>query len=221
MAFFPQALYSQDRSSFTPLFRLLDDFDSYSQGNATTKSQSNRTGSLPTWQPSFDLRETADRYELYGDLPGVNKEHVTIDFTEPQTLQIRGKSERRYHAGTPCTRQIENTATSGASHSEKATMPRQATVEDEDDEEWSHGGHSAPGTPASTTVEIERPAQVQKPADNAKYWLAERKFGEFSRSFNFPNRVDQDGVLASFQDGVLSVIVPKAKKHEARRIIIS
>ncbi|KAG6119039.1 hypothetical protein E4U13_008051 [Claviceps humidiphila] len=211
MAFFPQALYSQDRSSFTPLFRLLDDFDSYSQGNATTKSQSNRTSSLPTWQPSFDLRETADRYELYGELPGVNKEHVTIDFTEPQTLQIRGKSERRYHAGT----------TSGASHNVKATMPRQATVEDEDDEEWSHGGHSAPGTPASTTVEIERSAQVQKPTDNAKYWLAERKFGEFSRSFNFPNRVDQDGVLASFQDGVLSIIVPKAKKHEARRINIS
>ncbi|KAG6002136.1 hypothetical protein E4U21_003433 [Claviceps maximensis] len=219
MAFFPQAVYNHDQSSFTPLFRLLHDFDSYSQsqGNTKTGPSGNRAGSLPHWQPTFDVRETTESYELYGELPGVNKEHVNIDFTEPQTLQIRGKSERNYSAGTPhAGRQIED------SDEKTRKITRRVTVEDEEDEEWSNSGHSAPGTPKSTTVEVGRPTPVQqKPADHATYWLAERKFGEFSRTFNFPARVDQDGVRASFQDGILSIIVPKAKRHEARRIVIS
>lgn len=223
MAFFPQALYNQDKS-FTPLFRLLDDFDSYSrQGNTKAGHHCTRTTSLPHWQPKFDVRETAQTYELYGELPGVTKEDVTIDFTEPQTLQIKGKSERRYTAGTLPTGQLENTAMSGAlpETEHKAKDTRQPTVEDEEDEEWSNAGHSAPATPTSTTVELEKPTDTQKPVDNVKFWLSERKVGEFSRSFNFPHRVDQDGVSASFQNGILSIIVPKAKKHESRRIAIS
>ncbi|KAG5980351.1 hypothetical protein E4U55_004110 [Claviceps digitariae] len=226
MAFFPQAVYNQDQSSFTPLFRLLHDFDSYSQSQQGNAKTSSRAGSLPHWQPTFDVRETTEAYELYGELPGVNKEHVNIDFTEPQTLQIRGKSERKYTAATPHARQIEDSVMSGAlDHSDDDKTrknARKVTVEDGDDEEWSNAGHSAPGSPKSTTVEVEQPTPVQqKRVDHAKYWLAERKVGEFSRTFNFPNRVDQDGVRASFQDGILSIIVPKAKKHEARRIVIS
>ncbi|PAL64863.1 heat-shock protein, partial [Acinetobacter baumannii] len=54
-----------------------------------------------------------------------------------------------------------------------------------------------------------------------KYWLRERKFGEFSRSFSFPSPVDQDGISAGFKDGILSVSVPKAKKPQPRRIAIN
>ncbi|KAG6037409.1 hypothetical protein E4U41_005162 [Claviceps citrina] len=223
MAFFPQALCNQDRN-LTPLFRLLDDFDSYSQGNAKTSTHRERPSSLPHWQPSFDVCETSEAYELHGELPGVSKEHVNIDFTEPQTLHIRGRSERRYIPSTSSNAagQIEDTGAAATHDSEKNSKnSRRARVEDEDDEEWSNAGQTTPGTPSSTVVEVERPAQVRKPADNAKYWLAERKVGEFSRSFNFPDRVDQDGVRASFQNGILSIIVPKAKKHESRRILIS
>jgi HSP20 family molecular chaperone IbpA len=56
--------------------------------------------------------------------------------------------------------------------------------------------------------------RVEKPADKAKYWPTERSMGEFSRNFNFPVLVDQDGVTANLKDGILSVLVPKANKHE-------
>ncbi|KAH7146678.1 alpha-crystallin-related protein, partial [Dactylonectria estremocensis] len=52
----------------------------------------------------------------------------------------------------------------------------------------------------------------------AKYWLTERSVGEFSRRFSFPTGVDQDSISASFKDGILSIVVPKVKKHESRRI---
>ncbi|GAO15101.1 hypothetical protein UVI_02048390 [Ustilaginoidea virens] len=211
MAFFPRAYYNQDKS-FTPLFRLLDDYDSYTR-HANSKS-SHHQSALPQWQPKFDVLETADSYELYGELPGLNKGDVSIEFTEPQTIQIRGKAERRYDAGTAPKSQAEGLL----SEAESRRNRRQATVEDVEDEEWSDADHS-PATPTSITPEIAGP-DATKTVDNAKYWLAERSTGEFSRSFNFPNRVDHDSVSARFQDGLLRVNVPKAKKPELRRVAI-
>lgn len=56
--------------------------------------------------------------------------------------------------------------------------------------------------------------------EEAKYWVSERSIGEFSRTFTFPGRVDQDGVKASMKNGVLSIVVPKSKKAEGRKISI-
>ncbi|KAI0997013.1 hypothetical protein K3495_g11171 [Podosphaera aphanis] len=53
-----------------------------------------------------------------------------------------------------------------------------------------------------------------------KIWVRERSVGEFSRSFSFPAPVDQDHVKASMKNGILSVLVPKQKKHEGRKITI-
>ncbi|RSL50282.1 hypothetical protein BHE90_006730 [Fusarium euwallaceae] len=209
MAFFPRNFYNSD-ASFTPLFRLLDDFDSYSRQG---QNGSRRSG-LSHWQPKFDVRETAEAYELHGELPGMSKEDVHIEFTEPQTMLIRGKTERTYTAGTPPAGLVEDTAMSGAitEGSEDDKNSHKATVEDEAEATAHEQG----------TEVVEQPKEVQKkPADSAKYWLTERSFGEFSRSFNFPTRVDQDTVSATFKDGILSIVVPKAKKHESRRITVN
>ncbi|KAH7133648.1 heat shock protein 30 [Dactylonectria macrodidyma] len=220
MAFFPRNFYQADNASFTPLFRLLDDFDSYSR-----QGQSCRQARAPQWQPKFDVRETTAAYELHGELPGLNKEDVHIEFTEPQTVTIRGKTVRSYTSSAPTT-SVENdevpAATSdGSEEQQRPRSPHQATVEDEF-ESISHESDIA--TPAETektetVVETQQPTE-KKPADKAKYWLTERSIGEFARSFNFPTRVDQDTVSASFQDGILTIVVPKAKKHESRRITV-
>ncbi|KAL6357884.1 hypothetical protein LRP88_08061 [Fusarium phalaenopsidis] len=211
MAFFPRNFYNSD-ASFTPLFRLLDDFDSYSRQG---QGQNGRRSGLSHWQPKFDVRETAEAYELHGELPGMSKEDVHIEFTEPQTMLIRGKTERTYTAGTPPAGLVEDTAMSGAitEGSDDGKSSHQATVEDEAE---------ANGHEQGTEVVQQPKEEVQKkPADSAKYWLTERSFGEFSRSFNFPTRVDQDTVSATFKDGILSIVVPKAKKHESRRITVN
>lgn len=56
--------------------------------------------------------------------------------------------------------------------------------------------------------------------EQGKYHLAERRYGTFSRSFVLPRDVDSDGIQASFQDGVLTVRVPKSEKARRRRIEI-
>lgn len=222
MAFFPRTLYNTE-ASFTPLFRLLEDFDSYSRqgsqcGTSNSHGASRRSAALSHFQPKFDVRETGDSYELHGELPGLSKDDVNIEFTEPQTLVVRGKVERSYTAGThPSAAAVEeepkqDTVTDGAEDASKSHT-RQASVADEDETSAQENGFEVVEEPKAAP-------EPKKPADKAKYWLSERSIGEFSRSFSFPSRVDQDAVTAGFDNGILSITVPKAKKHESRRIAV-
>ncbi len=51
--------------------------------------------------------------------------------------------------------------------------------------------------------------------DNKKYYVWERNYGAFERSFSFPMGVDQNKIDASFENGVLTVTLPKTKEAKA------
>lgn len=200
MSIFPRSIYNDQ--GFGPLFRFIEDFDTYQTGQGRSGSR----GHLPTFQPKFDVRETKDAYELHGELPGMNKKDVNIEFSDPQTMVIRGRIERSYSEGTPPTGAIEGRQGGGAitQGEEERRRSHQPTVEDEGAEKA--GGQVEPAS--------------KKPKDGAKYWVSERSIGEFARSFNFPSHVNQEGVSASLKDGILNVVVPKLKKSEGRRITV-
>ncbi|KAM3445163.1 hypothetical protein NHJ13734_000687 [Beauveria thailandica] len=232
-SFFPRTIYNNE-ASFTPLFRLLDEFDTYSRQSQPTSGKQQQTqqqqqhfrkaGPVCHWQPKFDVRETADAYELHGELPGLNKNDVSVEFTEPQTLVVRGKVERTYTAGTsPNNNNNNNQKAVEAAAEEAAPAPsHKATVSDEDDASiQEENGSEVASEPSNTVARNNSNTTVAAPTDKAKYWLTERSIGEFARSFSFPSRVDQNGVTAGFQDGILSITVPKAKKHEPVRISIN
>jgi len=206
MSLFSRAFVGSD-PSFTPLFRLLDDFDTYNR-SAGGNGHHHRSH-LKTFQPKFDVKELPDMYELHGELPGIEQKDVEIEFTDPQTLTIRGRTERSYTSGTPPSNVIEGTRTSGAITEGGENTSHKATVEDEE---------AANQTSTSVTTKEQKPQQQQ---EQAKYWVSERSVGEFARSFSFPTRVDQDAVKANMKNGILSILVPKAKKHESRKITIS
>jgi HSP20 family molecular chaperone IbpA len=194
----PRGFNSAD-PSFTGLFRLLDDFDAYSRESHGSNGSSRKHGhpGVParTFTPKFDVRETEAGYELYGEFPGVPRDQVNIEFTDPQTIVIRGRVERSY-----------TSADKGGEH-----VPHKVTVEDEKDEEASG---------SQVMVKKQKEEQQQRQAQE-KYWVSERSVGEFSRTFSFPSRVDQDAVSAGLVDGILSIKVPKVKKPEVRRIAIN
>ncbi|WP_397547441.1 Hsp20/alpha crystallin family protein [Rhodothermus marinus] len=48
------------------------------------------------WTPTVDLLETDDAYLIYMDLPGVNRDQVTITF-EDGTLQVSGERVQPEH----------------------------------------------------------------------------------------------------------------------------
>ncbi|HJY74606.1 MAG TPA: Hsp20/alpha crystallin family protein, partial [Streptosporangiaceae bacterium] len=51
-----------------------------------------------------------------------------------------------------------------------------------------------------------------------KMHRAERYYGAFRRSITLPSHVEADKIEASAQDGVLLILVPKAKEVHAKRI---
>jgi HSP20 family molecular chaperone IbpA len=174
-------------------------------------------------------------YELHGELPGVDRENLQIEFTDPQTIVIRGRVERTYTAGTPPA--VSQEATLAAveaaepaaadaiaddyeqveATNDAASVSHKTTVTDEETETAKEQGTYT--EPEVSSQETAKPAEPEaKPAE--KYWVSERSIGQFARSFSFPARVEQESVSANLKDGILSVVVPKAKKHEARRINI-
>ena len=50
---------------------------------------------------------------------------------------------------------------------------------------------------------------IDKSNTNGKYHFSERRSGTFSRSFKLPKSVKEEKITANFDNGVLSIIVPK------------
>ncbi len=49
----------------------------------------------------------------------------------------------------------------------------------------------------------------------------ERKFGQFNRVFSLPDNIQEDGVLAKFENGVLTITLPKTELSKSRKVTIS
>jgi HSP20 family protein len=58
-------------------------------------------------------------------------------------------------------------------------------------------------------------------SDAVEYHRAERVSGKFSRSFYLPQTVKQEGIKASYRDGILEIHVPKAEEAKPRQISIN
>jgi len=205
MAVFQRSLYGED-PTFTNLFRMLDDFANYSRETQESQSNNTRHVNQRLIIPKFDMRETEKTYELHGELPGIDREHLQIEFTEPQTISIRGRVERNYTAGTPpSTSAVEDTHTGGA-----------ITGGTEAD----HKNTDAVKEKKTTSTAVNLPERSETPKKQDRYWHQERSIGEFHRTFNFPTSVDESAVKATLDKGILHVTIPKAAKPTARRINI-
>ncbi|MCJ1412896.1 hypothetical protein MMC19_006996 [Ptychographa xylographoides] len=222
---------------FAPLFRLLDDYDVH---RSTSSQPSRHANGSPApshqiraaFQPRFDVREEQGAYLLNGELPGIDQKDVSIEFVDPQTLVIKGRTERQYESSSPGAAAIEGASTgkqpqiteSGEGENGQHQYHK-ATVEDESGESTTTAATDGEGqaTPSTTTADHEQQivSQSRKPAEpKYRFWVSERSVGEFHRTFSFPGRVDQDAVKASLRNGILSVVIPKAVAKEGRKIAI-
>ncbi|KAL7268245.1 hypothetical protein RUND412_009143 [Rhizina undulata] len=214
------ALYSH------PFYRLLHELSSPTVVAAHHESPSRRA-----FSPNFDVRETKDAYILEGELPGLSdKSQVHVEFTDAQTLLVKGRIERS------CKSSFENKASDTESSLHKSSSfenkasdtkssepssPRslKPTIEDEIDE----ADIDIPPV-SEVCKKSERQSAVKKTGreknTRPKYWLSERTVGEFERRFTFPAGIDQDGVTASLEHGVLKIVVPKRNDPVGRRIDI-
>lgn len=193
------------------------------------------------------MRELGSSYELQGELPGIEQKDLQIEFVDERTLVIRGRTGSEFEsqgsgdeAATSTTTKAVEAGDAAVDNAEAKTASnyRRPSVHEEEDyvdagkEASDASSSSAEAKPSDQTQVAEPSSQSQSKDDVAaassaeqqqpdfKYWISERSVGEFERRFSFPGRVDQDAVKASLKNGVLSVVVPKIVKGEARRIRI-
>jgi HSP20 family molecular chaperone IbpA len=183
---------------------------------------------IRTFQPRFDVREEKDSFKLNGELPGVEQKDISIEFVDPDTLVIRGRSVRRESKVAVAAdnkasseKEIEAAAATSDTASETGSTYQKPSVEEDFVDVPSENNGTV--TPATTAAKAEKPApkQTEKPkAEPIKYLVSERAVGEFNRRFTFPGHVDQEGVTASLKNGILSVVVPKVVQKEPKKIVI-
>jgi len=191
---------------FAPIFRLVNDYE--------RASRCQPRAAVRSFKPAFDVKELEQSYELTGELAGIDQKNVNVEWSDATTLIIKGHTEYRAQKAAPKAAPTESTSTEPKS--------RQPSVEDEEGNESSHSeefvevdSHTEEKTAQDPDVSVPAPTE-----DKAKYWVSERSVGTFQRSFTFPVRVETDGVKAGLKNGILTVVVPKAKIPEPRRIVI-
>jgi len=69
------------------------------------------------------------------------------------------------------------------------------------------------------TVSGERRFQEEVKED--KYYRIERRYGSFSRSLALPQTLNENGIEAKYENGLLEVVVPKAEVAKPKKIAVA
>lgn len=66
------------------------------------------------------------------------------------------------------------------------------------------------------TVKGER--RFEETIDEERYYRVERRFGSFQRSLALPQGMKVEDITANYEDGILTISVPKAEEEKPKRI---
>ena len=69
------------------------------------------------------------------------------------------------------------------------------------------------------TIRGER--KFEKNLSEENYLRVERSYGSFSRSFSLPNTVNAEGIRAEYNNGVLTVSLPKREESKPRQVKVN
>lgn len=70
------------------------------------------------------------------------------------------------------------------------------------------------------TLTLKGEKRQEKEQNEKNFYLSERSYGSFQRSFTLPNGVDREKIAADFAKGVLTITMPKtAKAKESQKKI--
>jgi HSP20 family protein len=71
------------------------------------------------------------------------------------------------------------------------------------------------------TLSIRGEKRAEAEVKDEDYYRCERTYGSFYRSIPLPSTVDADKIEASFEDGVLEVVVPKSAKAKPKKVAVT
>lgn len=162
------------------------------------KSEGKKTTVATAWHPLDDLRREVDR--LFEDFNGGWLHPFR---PRPMTLEPLFRSE--FEWSSPAVDIVEKEK----SFEITAELPG---IDDKNIEVTLRNGN----------IVIKGEKQEEKEEKSKDYYLHERQFGSFERSFALPDGVEPDKIEASFKKGVLTVTLPKTANAQtpAKKITV-
>lgn len=71
---------------------------------------------------------------------------------------------------------------------------------------------------SNDTLTVKGERKLEQPTDGKQYMRLERSYGPFQRSFTLGVHIDQQGVHASYRDGVLEITLPKCEEVKPKQV---
>jgi HSP20 family molecular chaperone IbpA len=161
-----------------------------------------------------NVSETETEYRVEVEVPGYQKGEINIEYgNEGRSLIVSGRHESSFEQKPT----EETTEAAPEEASDKGV-----TVEDAPEEgDANPAPEATPKADSTAVVETNANTDVGAPAPGAKVWVRERTVGSFSRTFSLPRGLDFNNASAALENGVLTVVFPKAAKQQPKTITIS
>jgi HSP20 family protein len=156
------------------------------------------------WDPFTDLRLTMDRF--FDD-----------SFARPRRRFV---TAREFAATVP----VEVSETDSALEvkaSLPGVKPDEVEITVHDDVltiKAEHREDKTEGTPPTAEGEGTESTEGGTKSENRRFYRRELRYGAFHRSFTLPAGVDADKAEAKFENGVLSLTLPKAEANKPKQI---
>jgi HSP20 family molecular chaperone IbpA len=208
------SLTRQFLHEFRPLFRMLEEpiirSPAYFGGGRVSSLFDDplfhNAGRL---RPAVDLHEEGDKYIVEAELPGVRKEDVQVSVGEGgRSLIIEGNVASR------------RAQLSQAEDAKDATVSNSSTTEGATDSTCTTSPEM-PRNPLTSNM-IGSTTNAVAPVQPTQNQLsAERVFtrdATFTRTVYLPRQVDGSRVTAKLQDGVLTLMLPKAEDRASVKV---
>jgi HSP20 family protein len=71
------------------------------------------------------------------------------------------------------------------------------------------------------TLQGEKKQERTEGEEKGSYYVSERRYGSFQRSFRLPEDADPERIDAHFKNGVLEIVIPKSAEAQGKRKKIS
>jgi len=164
-------------------------------------------GKMLTLAPKFDIKETEKEFILEGELPGVEKKDISLDFVDDNTLVLKTRTEKVREEGAKPQGQPQ-----GQIEGDKQAQDVQMTGANQEATQ-ANGSQAQDKSNDTTVATTNQNKDVAKPAPGTQYHLTERSVGTFQRVFSLPGEINHEGVKAGLKNGILTVTVPKVVKE--------
>ncbi|EGC34497.1 hypothetical protein DICPUDRAFT_79753 [Dictyostelium purpureum] len=135
------------------------------------------------FRPNVNIKDNTNSITITFELPGINKDHVSVEVTKDNSLVISGEKKSRLSfdsiSSLSSTQQSTNTNNNTNSANDSSSTSSTPTIP-------SNNNNSNNNNTTTTTIR------------------------KFIRSFKLPNGTDPSKIKASMDDGLLVIEVPKS-----------